>query len=90
MKRTIKTALALSGFAAVTSCGLPGDLERPPPIFSEPPSEEAMVPVDAPALFAGNEIRDDATYYNSLGGEIPKPAPNADVEEESMGEVSPG
>ncbi|MEO0607467.1 MAG: hypothetical protein AAFY82_04495 [Pseudomonadota bacterium] len=90
MKPWIRIALAAPSLAALASCGLPGDLQRPPPIFSEPPSEEAMVPVDAPVLFAGSEIREDATYYNSLGGEIPKPAPNADVEEESMGEVSPG
>ncbi|MEO1188213.1 MAG: lipoprotein [Pseudomonadota bacterium] len=86
----IKTALAFSALAGLAGCGLRGDLERPPPIFSEPPTEEAQQPVDAAAEFAGVGIRDDATYYNSLGGEIPKPAPDVDVEEDSMGEVSPG
>lgn len=86
----IKTVLALSALASLGACGLRGDLQRPPPIFSEPPTEEAQQPVDAAAQFAGAEIRDNATYYNSLGGEIPKPAPDVDVEEESMGEVSPG
>lgn len=86
----IKTVLALSALASLAGCGLRGDLERPPPIFSEPPTEEAQQPVDSAALFAGAEIRDDTTYYNSLGGEIPKPAPDVDVEEDFMGEVSPG
>ena len=90
MKRTIKTALALSVLVGLAACGLPGDLRRPPPIFSDPPSEEAKKPVDAPALFAGREISDETTYYNTLGGEIPKPAPAGDVQEESMEEVSPG
>ena len=88
--KPLRTVLALSALASLAACGLRGDLERPPPIFSDPPSEEAQVPVDAAAEFAGVEIRDNATYYNSLGGEIPKPAPDVDVEEESMGEVSPG
>lgn len=88
--RTVKTALALSVMAALSGCGLRGDLERPPPIFSEPPTEEAQQPVDAAVEYAGAEIQDNQTYYNSLGGEIPKPAPDVDVEEDSMGEVSPG
>ena len=88
--KMIKTALALSALASLAGCGLRGDLERPPPIFSEPPTEEAQLPVDAVALFAAAEIDDNRVYYNSLGGEIPKPAPDTDVEEESMGEVSPG
>ena len=90
MKHVIKTALAVSVLASLAGCGLRGDLERPPPIFSDPPSEEAQKPVDSAVLFAGNEIDEGRTYYNSLGGEIPKPAPDVDVEEESMGEVSPG
>ena len=89
MKR-IKTALALSTLAALAGCGLRGDLERPPPIFSEPPTEEAQLPVDTAVVFAGTEIREETTYYNSLGGEIPKPAPTVDVEDDSMGEVGPG
>ena len=90
MNTSVKTALALSLFAGLAGCGLRGDLERPPPIFSDPPSEEATLPVDAPAQFAGAEIEADRVYYNSLGGEIPKPAPTLAVEEESMGEVGPG
>jgi predicted small lipoprotein YifL len=86
----IKNTLLLSALAGLASCGLRGDLERPPPIFSEPPSEEAQIPVDSAAVFAGTEIDNDQTYYNALGGEIPKPAPDVDVEEDSMGEVSPG
>ena len=88
--KTIKSILALSTLAALAGCGLRGDLERPPPIFSEPPTEEAKLPVDAVAQFASTEINENTTYLNSLGGEIPKPAPDVDVEEESMGEVSPG
>jgi len=48
------------------------------------------VPVDAPARFAEVVVDQNRTYYNSLGGEIPKPAPDIDVEEETMSEVSPG
>nr|WP_070960358.1 lipoprotein [Hyphomonas sp. Mor2] len=90
MKYMIKTALALSALAGLAACGLRGDLERPPPILKEAPTEETSKPVDSAVLFAGHEINDDTTYYNTLGGEIPKPAPTVEVEEESMGEVSPG
>ncbi len=90
MKHMIKTGLALSVLASLSACGLRGDLDRPPPIFSEPPQDEAlMVPIAVPAQFAAKEVR-DTTYFNSLGGEIPKPAPDVDVREEDMGEVSPG
>ncbi len=90
MKHKIKTALAFSALASLAACGLRGDLERPPPILTEPPTEETSMPVDSAVLFAGNDINDGTTYYNSLGGEIPKPAPTVEIEEESMGEVSPG
>ncbi|MEP1143016.1 MAG: lipoprotein [Henriciella sp.] len=90
MKHLIKSALAISVLAGLAGCGLRGDLERPPPIFSEPPTEEAQQPVDSVALFAVAEIDENRVYYNSLGGEIPKPAPDTDVEEDNMGEVSPG
>ena len=90
MKQVIKTALAMSVLAGLAGCGLRGDLERPPPIFSDPPTEEAQQPVDTAAVFTVAEIDEDRVYYNSLGGEIPKPAPDTDVEEDSMGEVSPG
>ncbi len=90
MKHMIKTALAVSALASLASCGLRGDLKRPPPILTEPPTEETSKPVDSAVLFAGHEINEGTTYYNTLGGEIPKPAPTIDVEEESMGEVSPG
>ena len=90
MKHIIKTALAFSAFAALAGCGLRGDLERPPPIFSKPPAEEAKVPVDSPVFVAEAGIDQNRTYYNALGGEIPKPAPDVDVQEESMGDVFPG
>ena len=90
MKTVIKTALAFSALAALAGCGLRGDLERPPPIFSDPPSEEAQTPVDSPAVFAQAPIDQNRTYYNSLGGQIPKPAPEAAVDEDAMSEVSPG
>lgn len=90
MKHIIKTTLAFTALAGVSACGLRGDLERPDPIFSDPPSEEAMVPVDTVIEVASTRIDPNRTYYNTLGGEIPKPAPVTDVQEESMGEVSPG
>ena len=90
MKTLIKAALAFSVLASLAGCGLRGDLERPPPVFSKPPSEEAQQPVDAVAEFAATEIDQNRTYYNALGGEIPKPAPTSNVQEDSMGEVSPG
>lgn len=90
MQYGVKAALSCVMLAALTGCGLRGDLDRPPPIFSDPPSEEAQKPVDAPAHFAGTDIIQDKVYFNALGGEIPKPAPTLEVEEDSMGEVSPG
>ena len=60
MKQVIKTALAMSVLAGLAGCGLRGDLERPPPIFSEPPTEEAQKPVDSAALFAAAEIDENS------------------------------
>lgn len=88
MKFAIKTAIVFSALASLAGCGLRGDLERPPPVFSDPPSEEAKVPVDAPVKVAFVAVDENRIYYNALGGEIPKPAPDTDVEESSMGEVS--
>lgn len=90
MKTVIKAAFAFAALASLAGCGLRGDLERPPPIFSDPPDQEAKTPIDAPVEFAVREINETSTYLNSLGGEIPKPAPRDEVEEGSMGEVSPG
>ncbi len=90
MKSLTKTILAMTALASLSACGLRGDLERPPPIFSDPPSDEAlMVPADVPVQYAAKEVR-DTTYFNAIGGEIPKPAPDIDVNEEQMEEVSPG
>lgn len=88
MKHAIKSALAFATLASLAGCGLRGDLERPPPVFSEPPSEEAKAPVSAPAYVAGGQIDENRAYFNSIGGEIPKPAPTLDIEEGDMGEVS--
>ena len=90
MKQPIKLALATATLIALAGCGLRGDLERPPPIFSDPPSEEARVPVDAPVAYQVAEVNNNRTYLNSYGGEIPKPAPGEDVLEESMGDFDPG
>ncbi|MEQ9317357.1 MAG: lipoprotein [Henriciella sp.] len=88
MKKTILVTTGLALSSVLTGCGIRGDLERPPPIFSDPPSEEAKTPVDAPVEFAmAPEKPVDDAYYNSLGGEIPKPDPTADVGEDGMGEV---
>ncbi|MGB0261684.1 MAG: hypothetical protein ACPGCY_02675 [Henriciella sp.] len=75
-KILFKAFLFSSGLAALSGCGLRGELERPPPIFSTPLTEEATVDQ--------NKI-----YLNSLGGEIPKPAPGQDVFEESMDSFGP-
>jgi len=90
MKHAIKSALAFAVLASLAGCGLRGDLERPPPVFSEPPSEEAKAPISAPVYVAGTQIDQDRAYFNAIGGEIPKPAPTNDIEEGTMGEVSPG
>lgn len=88
MKKPILTTTGLALATVLTACGVRGDLDRPPPIFSDPPSEEAQTPVAAPVEFAmAPEKTDDAAYYNSLGGEIPKPDPEADVSEDGMGEI---
>ena len=87
---SIKAALAISATAALAGCGLRGDLERPPPIFSKPPAEEALIPVDAAVKFAAIEVEANRAYFNSLGGEIPVPAPTNEVEQSDLGEVSPG
>ena len=91
MKHPVKTLLALAGLSVLAGCGIRGDLERPPPIFSDPPDEEAIKPVDAPVAFAlAPEKPQDDAYYNTLGGEIPKPDPTATVGEGGLGEIEPG
>jgi len=83
------TGIALTGILG--GCGIRGDLQRPPPIFSEPPSEEAQTPVDVPVEFAlAPERSADTAYYNSLGGEIPKPDPAAEVGEDELGDIPAG
>ncbi|WP_084396326.1 LPS translocon maturation chaperone LptM [Henriciella aquimarina] len=90
MKRVLKLSIGVSVCAFLAGCGIRGDLERPPPIFSDPPSEEAQTPVDVPVEFAlAPERSEDEAYYNELGGEIPKPDPEANVDESGMGEVGP-
>ena len=91
MKKTILLTMSLALAGSLSGCGIRGDLRRPPPIFSDPPSEEAKVPVDAPAEFALAPLGpEDQAYYNSLGGEIPKPDPSAEVDEGGLGDISPG
>lgn len=89
MKRTIATTLALSALATLSACGIRGDLERPPPIFSsEPPSEEAQKPVDTTiAVAEARPKAADEAYYNDLGGEIPKADPEDDINESGMDDV---
>ena len=90
-KRTIATSLALGAAALLSACGIRGDLERPPPIFSsEPPNEEARTPVDTTIAVASKPQKSaDEAYYNELGGEIPKSDPAGDIGESGMGEVGP-
>lgn len=91
MRRSIKLTLALGIAAMLAACGIRGDLERPPPIFSDPPDEEAKTPIAAPAEFAlAPQKSQDEAYYNPLGGETPKPDPTSDVGEDGLGEVGPG
>ncbi|MEM5515657.1 hypothetical protein WNY37_01775 [Henriciella sp. AS95] len=91
MKKSILFATGIALTGVLGGCGVRGDLRRPPPIFSEPPSEEAQIPVDAPVEFALRpEQADDGAYYNPLGGEIPKPDPAADVGEDGLGDIPSG
>jgi hypothetical protein len=91
-KRNIATGFALSAAAFLSACGVRGDLDRPPPIFSsEPPGEEAQTPVDTTiAVAEAPEKPADEAYYNELGGEIPKTDPVDDIDESGMDEVGPG
>lgn len=90
-KNSIRLTLALTTAALLAGCGIRGDLERPPPIFSEPPGEEARKPVDAPVEFAMVPVKSqDEAHYNPLGGETPKPDPTTDVDEGGLGEIEPG
>lgn len=88
-KILFKAFLFSSGLAALSGCGLRGELERPPPIFSTPLTEEASVPVDLAVAFSVATVDQNKIYLNSLGGEIPKPAPGQDVFEESMDSFGP-
>lgn len=90
MKPPMKLVFAVGATLALAGCGLRGDLERPPPIFSQPPTEEAKLPLDAPVEYQVAQMDPRRTYLNSFGGEIPKPAPDEDVLEESMGDFEPG
>ena len=91
MKKTILLTTSLALASVLSGCGIRGDLKRPPPIFSDPPSEEAQTPVAVPVAFAMAPIgAEDEAHYNSLGGEIPKPDPSTEVGEGGLGEISPG
>lgn len=41
MKRLANLTLILVSAMAVTACGLRGSLERPPPLWGDPPAEES-------------------------------------------------
>jgi len=82
--RLLRLTLSSGMMLGLSACGLRGDLERPPPIFSQPPAEEAKRPVDSPVLYTVAEVDNNKIYLNSFGGEIPKPAPGTAVVEESM------
>ncbi|WP_084420801.1 LPS translocon maturation chaperone LptM [Henriciella litoralis] len=92
MKRPIATIFLLSTAAALSACGIRGELERPPPIFSAAPADAAertpvAVTVEADAAAPKDA---DSPYYNDLGGEIPKADPVGDVNEGGLDEVEPG
>jgi predicted small lipoprotein YifL len=40
MKRLTCVTLAVLGALAVTACGLRGDLDRPPPLWGDPPEQD--------------------------------------------------
>ena len=90
MKRLSATVFLATATLGLAGCGVRGDLDRPPPIFSSEPDEEARTPVDTTVEVAGAPQRSaDEAYYNELGGEIPKSDPEADIGESGMGDVSP-
>lgn len=90
MKRLTTIGLFAVAAGVLSGCGVRGDLDRPPPIFSSPPNEEARQPVSsAVEVAAAPERAEDEAYYNGLGGEIPKADPEADIGETGLDEVSP-
>ena len=90
MKRLSAIVLLGAATFGLAGCGVRGDLDRPPPIFSSAPDEAARTPVDTAVEVDGPPARSaDEAYYIDLGGEIPKSDPEADIDESGMGDVSP-
>ena len=90
MKRLTTIGLFAVAAGVLSGCGVRGDLDRPPPIFSSPPDDEARQPVASTVEVAAAPARsEDQAYYNGLGGEIPKADPEADIGETGLDEVSP-
>lgn len=70
--------------AAMSACGLRGDLERPEPMFGNPEgaAEAELVTDDRP--FADDPQAQRGPRFNEFGGEIPDAAPSTPVEEEPL------
>ncbi|MAI89836.1 lipoprotein [Ponticaulis sp.] len=89
-------AIALTSLSA---CGLRGDLERPDPLWGDPPPAEEEVaeaqpapelrPRSEPEHPAGTSYRDPETgetvwAQNEGGGVVPLSAPTTDIQEEEL------
>ena len=68
MKRTLnlstasKLTIGVAAFAALASCGLKGDLERPDPMWGDPPIDGADDPRLQPPEEEKSEVEELDTY----------------------------
>lgn len=102
MKKLVLMSVGLSALA-LSGCGLRGDLERPDPMWGDPPpveTEEAAPPETAelrprtePVQVATTSYRDPATgnivwVQNENGGDKPLAAPVTSIEPGTLPPVS--
>ncbi len=73
----------------LAAAGLAGACAGPTPTHvTSQPSQGHDIPLDAPVEFVAN--RASGPRLNSLGGEIPNPAPSRPVDEAGINEPTPG
>ena len=70
-----RVALALAAFSSLAACGLKGDLERPEPLFGDPPIDG---PTDPRVL---NKVEEGVTEDLEGGPETPEAQDNVPDDE---------
>ncbi|MEM1105367.1 MAG: lipoprotein [Pseudomonadota bacterium] len=73
MQRLAKTLICLASLAALSACGLQGDLTRPDPLFGTPNELEPAEPLDRRVTDGLDDFRDERTSQGEGGDDAPDP-----------------